>query len=70
MRQTWLITGISSGFGKALTEQLLAKGDTVIGTVRTEKDDIRALTKQYPDTLDVYHKLSTVLSRSTERSMF
>lgn len=45
MRQTWLITGISSGFGKALTEQLLAKGDTVIGTVRTEKDDIRALTK-------------------------
>lgn len=55
MSKTWLITGISSGFGKALTEQLLAKGDTVVGTVRTEKDDIKALAKQYPDTLDVQH---------------
>lgn len=55
MSKTWLITGISSGFGKALTTQLLAKGDTVIGTVRTEKDDIKALKKQYPETLDVQH---------------
>lgn len=55
MSRTWLITGISSGFGKALTTQLLAKGDTVIGTVRTEKEDIKALAKQYPDTLDVQH---------------
>lgn len=55
MSKTWLITGISSGFGKALTEQLLAKSDTVVGTVRTEKDDIKALAKQYPDTLDVQH---------------
>lgn len=55
MSKIWLITGISSGFGKALTTQLLAKGDTVIGTVRTEKDDIKALEKQYPDTLDVQH---------------
>ena len=55
MSRTWLITGISSGFGKALTEQLLAKGDTVIGTVRTKKDDIKELEKQYPNTLDVEH---------------
>lgn len=55
MSKTWLITGISSGFGKALTEQLLVKGDTVVGTVRTEKDDIKELAKQYPDTLDVQH---------------
>lgn len=55
MSKTWLITGISSGFGKALTEQLLAKGDTVVGTVRTEKEDIKELAKQYPDTLDVQH---------------
>ncbi|WP_251546509.1 SDR family oxidoreductase [Limosilactobacillus caecicola] len=55
MRKTWLITGISSGFGKALTTQLLAKGDTVIGTVRTEKPDIQELKKQYPETLDVQH---------------
>lgn len=55
MSKTWLITGISSGFGKALTEQLLAKGDTVVGTVRTEKDDIKKLARQYPDSLDVQH---------------
>lgn len=55
MSKTWLITGISSGFGKALTEQLLATGDTVVGTVRTEKDDIKQLAKKYPDTLDVQH---------------
>lgn len=55
MSKTWLITGISSGFGKALTEQLLAKGDTVVGTVRTEKDDIKKLAQQYPDSLDVQH---------------
>lgn len=55
MSKVWLITGISSGFGKALTEQLLAKGETVVGTVRTKKDDIKALEEQYPDTLDVQH---------------
>lgn len=55
MSKTWLITGISSGFGKALTKQLLAKGETVIGTVRTEKDDIKQLASQYHDTLDVQH---------------
>lgn len=55
MSKTWLITGISSGFGKALTEQLLDNGDTVIGTIRTEKDDIKELAKQYPETLDVQH---------------
>lgn len=32
---TWFITGISRGLGKALAAAALAKGDTVIGTVRT-----------------------------------
>ena len=32
--KTWLITGISRGLGKALAEAALARGDTVIGTVR------------------------------------
>jgi NAD(P)-dependent dehydrogenase (short-subunit alcohol dehydrogenase family) len=32
----WLITGVSSGFGRALAEAVLAKGDTVAGTLRNE----------------------------------
>lgn len=30
----WLITGVSSGIGKAMAEAALDRGDTVIGTVR------------------------------------
>lgn len=51
MTRTWLITGVSSGFGYEMTRILLEKGDTVIGTVRnTEK--VESLIKQYPDTFD------------------
>jgi NAD(P)-dependent dehydrogenase (short-subunit alcohol dehydrogenase family) len=32
--QTWFITGVNSGFGRHLTEQLLARGDRVAGTSR------------------------------------
>jgi NAD(P)-dependent dehydrogenase (short-subunit alcohol dehydrogenase family) len=32
--RTWFITGASSGFGLSITQQLLEKGDRVIGTVR------------------------------------
>jgi NAD(P)-dependent dehydrogenase (short-subunit alcohol dehydrogenase family) len=34
--RNWMITGVSSGFGRAVAEAALALGDTVIGTVRTE----------------------------------
>ncbi len=51
MRRTWLITGVSSRFGNEMTRQLLAKGDTVIGTVRN-KDKVMDLTDRYPDTFD------------------
>ena len=51
MRRTWLITGVSSGFGNEMTRQLLAKGDTVIGTVRN-KDKVMDLIDRYPDTFD------------------
>lgn len=50
-QRTWLITGVSSGFGFEMTKQLLAKGDTVIGTVRN-KDKVQKLIEDYPITFD------------------
>ena len=43
-QRTWLITGISSGFGRHLAQQLLARGDRVAGTVRKPDaaDDLAA----------------------------
>lgn len=35
-RRVFLITGVSSGFGRAFAEAALAAGNTVIGTVRSE----------------------------------
>jgi NAD(P)-dependent dehydrogenase (short-subunit alcohol dehydrogenase family) len=32
--RTWLITGVSSGFGRELTKQILGRGDRIVGTVR------------------------------------
>jgi NAD(P)-dependent dehydrogenase (short-subunit alcohol dehydrogenase family) len=47
--RTWLITGVSSGFGRELTRQLLERGDRVVGTVRG-LDKVADLSKEYPDT--------------------
>lgn len=51
MNRTWLITGVSSGFGYEMTKQLLEKGDTVIGTVRG-MEKVKAFTEKYPETFD------------------
>lgn len=42
--KSWLITGISSGFGRVLTGELLIAGDRVAGTLRnlTAADDLKA----------------------------
>jgi NAD(P)-dependent dehydrogenase (short-subunit alcohol dehydrogenase family) len=37
MNKTFFITGVSSGFGRALAKAALAAGHTVIGTVRNEQ---------------------------------
>ncbi|WP_043697002.1 SDR family oxidoreductase [Luteibacter sp. 9133] len=52
MSKTWFITGTSSGFGRLLTEMLLARGDRVVGTLRQPGalDDLRT---RYGDALDV-----------------
>jgi len=47
--QNWLITGVSSGFGRELATQLLGRGDTVVGTVR-RPDSVADLADKYPDT--------------------
>ena len=51
MSRTWLITGVSSGFGFEMTKQLLESGDTVIGTVRSTKK-VEELIAKYPETFD------------------
>ena len=48
-QRTWFITGVSSGFGRQLADQLLRRGDRVIGTVRD--------TSKVTDALDRYPTL-------------
>lgn len=50
MNTTWLVTGSSSGIGKALVEQLLERGDRVAATLRKPEalDELKA---RYPDQL-------------------
>ncbi|HEY4456633.1 MAG TPA: SDR family oxidoreductase [Pseudonocardiaceae bacterium] len=48
--RNWFITGINSGFGRHLTEQLLARGDRVAGTVR-KPGSVDDLLAAHPDTL-------------------
>jgi len=47
--RNWLITGVSSGFGRELATQLLDRGGTVVGTVR-RPDSAADLVQKYPDT--------------------
>jgi NAD(P)-dependent dehydrogenase (short-subunit alcohol dehydrogenase family) len=69
-QRTWFITGVSSGFGRELTTQLLARGDRVVGTVR-DTGKIADLREQYSETfqaevLDITDTaaLRTVVERS------
>jgi NAD(P)-dependent dehydrogenase (short-subunit alcohol dehydrogenase family) len=48
-QRTWLITGVSSGFGRELTQQLLERGDRLVGTVR-RPDAVADLVERYPET--------------------
>ena len=49
-QKVWFITGSNSGFGRSLTEAVLAKGDKVVATTR-HPEQIKDLVKQYPDTV-------------------
>lgn len=50
-QKTWLITGISSGFGYELTRQLLESGNNVVGTIQkeSETEKIRFFYETYPN---------------------
>ena len=63
--RTWFITGVNSGFGRELAEQLLQRGDRVAGTVRREGsvDDLRA---KYGDRFWLGHLDLTDLPRIRE----
>jgi NAD(P)-dependent dehydrogenase (short-subunit alcohol dehydrogenase family) len=47
-QRTWLITGVSSGFGRHLTDQLLKRGDRVVGTVRNT-GKVADLLERFPE---------------------
>lgn len=52
MSKTWFITGASSGLGYQMTEQVLARGDRVIGAVR-RPDALVDLQRQHGNRLAV-----------------
>ncbi|RFA30986.1 short-chain dehydrogenase/reductase [Alkalilimnicola ehrlichii] len=50
MSKTWFITGASTGFGRSLTEKLLARGDRVAATSRNARA-LDGLIERYGDRL-------------------
>lgn len=71
--RTWLITGASTGLGRALAEAVLEKGDQAVVTARSP-GSVMHLADQFPDTalalgLDVtdHHQVQTAISQATER---
>ena len=47
-QRTWFITGVSSGFGRQLLDQLLRRGDRVVGTVR-DKSKVTDVLERHPE---------------------
>ena len=47
--KVWFITGTSSGFGRLLAEEVLAKGERVVATAR-KPEVLRDLVEKYPET--------------------
>lgn len=49
MKKVWFITGCSTGFGRSLAKEVLAKGHQVVVTAR-KTADIEDIIKDYPNT--------------------
>ena len=52
-KQTWLITGCSSGLGEAIAYAVLRRGDNVIATARKGTQRLQALKEAGAATLDL-----------------
>ena len=52
-KQTWLITGCSSGLGEAITYAVLRRGDNVIATARNGTQRLQALKEAGAAILDL-----------------
>lgn len=70
-KKVWLITGSSSGFGRALAEAVLKHGDSLVATAR-KPEQLDDLVKQYPETakavrLDVTNK--TVVKAAVDTAL-
>jgi NAD(P)-dependent dehydrogenase (short-subunit alcohol dehydrogenase family) len=60
-QRTWLITGVNSGFGRLMAEQLLQHGGRVAGTVR-KMDAVNDIKAKYGELLWLEHLDMTDLS--------
>ncbi|MET7802833.1 SDR family NAD(P)-dependent oxidoreductase, partial [Streptomyces decoyicus] len=49
--KVWLVTGASSGFGRAIAEAAVAAGDTVVGTAR-RTEALADLVAAHPDRVE------------------
>jgi hypothetical protein len=69
MFKTWFITGGSSGFGRALTETLLARGDRVTATVRKVHvlDDLKTASRWHGSLTDT-EEVRRVVDRTSSRT--
>jgi NAD(P)-dependent dehydrogenase (short-subunit alcohol dehydrogenase family) len=48
-QRIWFVTGVNSGFGRELAEQILQQGDRLVGTVR-DFHKVADLAERYPQT--------------------
>jgi NAD(P)-dependent dehydrogenase (short-subunit alcohol dehydrogenase family) len=48
-KKIWIITGASRGFGQQISRAVLASGDTVVATVRSRPEELKAQLDNHPN---------------------